>query len=113
MPVDYSKLGKRIAKHRNKAGLSQEALASLLKMSSKHISNIETGNRAPSLDVLIEIANALHVSADDLLVDSLTNPTSTAGSEMHRILLDCNEVEEQILTRTAKELSSILYSLGI
>lgn len=113
MPVDYNALGKRIADFRSKKKLSQEDFGEKLHVSREYINKIECAKRKPSLDVLIEIANALHISADDLLVDSLTNPISTAGSEMHRILLDCNEVEEQILTRTAKELSAILYSLGI
>ena len=37
---------------------------------TKHISNIETGVRGPSLEMLIMIANVLDVSADDLLTDN-------------------------------------------
>lgn len=62
---------------------------------------------------LVDIANALNVSADDLLVDSLTHSASTADSEIHRLLLDCNTTEQEILTRTVKELKAILYGLGI
>ena len=53
------------------------------------------------------------VSTDDLLVDSLHHSVSTADSELHRLLLDCNATEEEILTRTVKELKAILYGLGI
>ena len=59
-------------------------------MTRKHISVIETAINRPSLDTLVDIANALNVSADDLLVDSLTHSASTADSEIHRLLLDCN-----------------------
>lgn len=38
---------------------------------------------------------------------------STADSEIHRLLLDCNTTEQEILTRTVKELKAILYGLGI
>ena len=48
-----------------------------------------------------------------LLVDSLEHPISTADSEIHRLLLDCNKIEEQILTKTVAELKKILYGLGI
>jgi hypothetical protein len=65
------------------------------------------------MDTLVDIANALNVSADDLLVDSLLHSASTADSELHRLLLDCNAIEEEILTRTVKELKAILYGLGI
>lgn len=38
---------------------------------------------------------------------------STADSEIHRLLLDCNEIEQEILTRMVKEMKAILYGLGI
>lgn len=63
--------------------------------------------------ILVDIANALNVSADDLLVDSLSHSASTADSEIHRLPLDCNAVEQDILTRMVKEMKAILYGLGI
>lgn len=36
-----------------------------------------------------------------------------ADTEVHRVLIDCNELEAEILTRTLKELRAILYSLGV
>ena len=113
MPVKYNELGKRISNFRNKSGISQEELGGRINVSSKHISNIETGKGRPSLDTLIEIANTLCVSADDLLVDSLLHSASTADTELHHLLLDCNGIEEEILTKTVKELKAILYGLGI
>ena len=65
------------------------------------------------MDSLVQIANILNISADDLLVDSLTHSASTADSEIHRLLLDCNAVEQEILIRMVKELKAILYGLGI
>ena len=38
---------------------------------------------------------------------------STSDTEVHRLLIDCNELEAEILTRTLKELRAILYSLGV
>ena len=65
------------------------------------------------MESLIQIANVLNVSADDLLVDSLTHSASTANTEIHRLLLDCNTLEQEILTRMVKELKAILYGLGV
>ena len=90
MATDYKALGKRISNARKQAGITQEALGEQL-----------------------NIANALDVSTDDLLVDSLMHSTSTSNSEIHRLLLDCNEIEQEILTRMVKEMKSILYGLGI
>lgn len=113
MPVDYNALGSRIAHYRGKLNLSQEELAEQVNLSREYINKIETAARKPTLDTLIDIANVLRVSADDILVDSLQHTVSTADSDLHRLLLDCNKIEEQILTKNAQELKKILYGLGI
>ena len=84
-----------------------------LNVSRKHISQIEAAISRPSLETLVDIANILNISADDLLVDSLTHSASTADSEIHRLLLDCNAIEKEILTRIVKEMKAILYGLGV
>ena len=113
MAIDYGALGKRISNARKQTGITQEALGEQLNMTRKHISVIEAAINRPILDTLVDIANALNVSADDLLVDSLTHSASTADSEIHRLLLDCNTLEQEILTRMVKELKAILYGLGV
>ena len=68
--------------------------------------------KVPSLSVLVKIANTLSVSADELLLDCLEH-SSSANSEFHRLLLDCNETEQTVIIRMAKELKATLVSLGI
>ncbi|MCC8100995.1 MAG: helix-turn-helix domain-containing protein [Clostridiales bacterium] len=113
MAVNYEKLGDRISYLRTRQGISQEELTEEIALSREHISRIEGGKKKPGLDTIVDIANILGVSADDLLVDSLEHPASTADSEIHHLLLDCNPLEEKILTRTLKELKEILYGLGV
>ena len=78
-------LGKRIKHFREQKRISQDELGNLVWINNVHISNIETGKKAPSIDLLIELANALGISTDDLLVDSLTHSVSTADSEIHSL----------------------------
>ena len=113
MPIDYVKLGARIKYYRNRKKLSQEALAEIVSVNNDHISRIEGGRIHPSLTVLVAIANALDVSVDDLLVDSLTHPTSNTGDAIHTLLLDCCDSEEKILTRTLTTLKALLSEFGI
>lgn len=113
MALDYSTLGKRISNFRNASGFTQEQFCEKMNMSRKHISQIESATSHPSLEALVDIANLLGISADDLLVDSLTHSASTADSEIHRMLLDCSAIEQEILTRMVKELKAILYGLGV
>ena len=95
------------------SGISQDELGRRVFVNNIHISNIETGKKAPSIDLLIELANALEVSADDLLVDSLAHPSSTADTVLHQLLLDCNDVEEKVLVELVKYMKTVLYRLGI
>ena len=65
------------------------------------------------MPILVDLANALHISVDALLVDSLDYSLSSSDSDLHRLLLDCNETEQEIIIRTARELKATLVSLGI
>ena len=111
MSVNCTSLGKRISFYRSKSNLSQEALAAKINCSREHIVRIENGTKIPSISVLVEIANTLSVSADELLLDCLEH--SSANSEFHRLLLDCNETEQTVIIRMAKELKATLVSLGV
>ena len=113
MPIDYQKLGNRIRVIRSHQGISQEKLAEITDLARENINRFENASKGLSLDSLVAIANALHVSVDDLLVDSLVYPTSTAGADLYRLFLDCNKVEELILTKDVQELRKILYIFGI
>ena len=53
------------------ANMSQDKLAELSGVSFKHIGVLERNERTPSLETLINIANALNISADMLLCDVL------------------------------------------
>lgn len=61
------KLGENLKKVRAKKKLSQGALARLLDVDKGYISNIESGNKNPTLATIQRLADALGVSADELL----------------------------------------------
>ncbi|MDO8560672.1 MAG: helix-turn-helix transcriptional regulator [bacterium] len=54
-------------KVRAKKKMSQGALARLLGVDKGYISNIESGNKNPTLATIQRLADALGVSADELL----------------------------------------------
>lgn len=66
MALDYTALGKRISTFRSASGLTQEQFCEKLNVSRKHISQIEAAISRPSLETLVDIANVLNISADDL-----------------------------------------------
>ena len=72
--MNYIALGKNIKKYRHIAGLRQEDLAELCDCSTSHIGQIERGRGVPSLEMVVRIANALHVTVDQLLLDYTEYP---------------------------------------
>ncbi len=61
------KLGKRISQLRMEAGMKQAKLSEKADLSIDSISRIERGDRAPSLESLESIAEALQVDPAELL----------------------------------------------
>lgn len=99
--MDYYKIGQRIRKYRKAKGLSQEELAEKVNISVTHISHIETGNTKLSLSVLVDLANALGVSADDLLTDEPCD-RNRAINELSEVLDTCSPQQIRIITDVVK-----------
>ena len=73
MEMNYKSLGKCIKIAQIKADMTQDRLSTMLDMSPSHMSNIETGRTRISLTALVNIANALGVTVDDLIYDSVVH----------------------------------------
>lgn len=71
--MDKKAFGKLLQKYREEAGYSQEKLAEEIKRSSIFISYMERGEKSPSVDTLIQISNALKISADLLIGTHVQN----------------------------------------
>jgi len=80
-------VGKRIREARKMAGLSQQQLATLLKLHRPTVSEIEAGNRRVAAEELSRLADILDVSVAWLLGESPEN----AGDEDPRIQLAARE----------------------
>ena len=104
--MDYYEIGQRIRKIRKAHGLSQEALAERIGISTTHMSHIETGNTKLSLPVLVDIADALEVRTDDLLSRDAANTATAISCEILSVLEKCTTNEAKILSeilKTAKQ----------
>jgi transcriptional regulator with XRE-family HTH domain len=74
--MDKKLFGKRMKKYRERVGYSQEVLAEQINRSPIFISYIERGEKSPSLDTLVKLANALNISVDLLLGNELKDYTN-------------------------------------
>lgn len=80
--MDAKKIGRRIKAAREAKKLTQEQLAELVDLSPMHMSVLERGHKPPKLETLVIIANALDVSADNLLQDVVKRSGETTPTEI-------------------------------
>lgn len=69
----YPSIGKKIREYRKERGLTQDELAEKVNLSPNHMGAIERAEKNLTLATLINIANALDVTADMLLCDEIQN----------------------------------------
>ena len=108
MELDYKAIGKRIKIARIKADLTQERLAEMVEISPTHMSNIETGTTRVSLSAIVSLANALSVTVDDLLCDSVIKAKVQFERDIASILSDCDEYEVRMIKDMAQALKATL-----
>lgn len=86
--MDYKKLGKRIREERKKLNLTQALLAEDIDISDTYMGAIERGERSPTLDTLVKLANRLGVTIDYLLSDSVLDSDSCIIDQFKQIIDD-------------------------
>lgn len=113
MELDYQAVGVRIRRLRKERGMTQQALAELSGQEPSNISHIERGATKLSLPTLVSVANALGVTADQLLCDSLPATRSVFETEADRLLADCSHLERKVITETIRTLKENLRRLKL
>ena len=78
--MNQAALGNRIKAARERMHITQEELAARVDYSVDHMSVIERGVKPPKLDKLIDIANVLEVSLDELLQEDLNSANQSQAS---------------------------------
>ncbi len=68
MNYNMKECGKRIRQLRKAQGMTQEQLALKLNIGDRHLRKIETGEKGPSVDILVEISTLFNVSLDYIIM---------------------------------------------
>lgn len=71
MKLDYSMIGKRIARRRVQLGLKQAEVEDMAGIANKYLTNIERAVTVPSTEVLMRLAIALDTTPDEFLVGTV------------------------------------------
>jgi transcriptional regulator with XRE-family HTH domain len=83
-------------KYRKKRQLSQMKLAQMLDTSTSYIGEIEINSKAPSMEMVEKIANALNVEPFRLFIDDKNRPD---GRIIDDYLENLSTIERQDLTK--------------
>ena len=108
MIIDYISIGKRIREARVNRGLNQTKLAERSGIEPSNISHIERAATKLSLPTLISIANALELSLDEIVCDSLIKSEHIAVKEINELLSDCNQNELRSIIEIIKTTKKII-----
>lgn len=108
MPVDFKLVGKRVREVRTQQGLSQAELAELANVTPQYISHVETAKKKASLQALVDIANGLGITLDELLSGNLMSNPVEYLSDIDVVLEDCNRFEKRVIFELICATKSIL-----
>lgn len=71
MELDYSEIGRRIARRRKELGLKQTQVCERAGINDKYLSCIERATSIPSLEVIMRLALALDTTPDEFLTGAV------------------------------------------
>ena len=106
--LDYVQIGQRIREARNAKGWQQAELAFRAGLYSAYVSHLETGKTKWALQTIGKIANAVSVSTDELLCDSLVQTQHVYDKKIAAELSDCDNVELQAFLEIIQSTKKVL-----
>ena len=112
--IDFESIGVRIKGIRSRKKITQDQLSEMIGSDRTVIARIENGNQGCSIDYLVKIANALEISSDALLIDSLDHPNLTPDeAEISGLLSDCSDTERTFFIRSLNALKDVMKGFTI
>ena len=94
MTLDYTEIGKRIARRRKELGLKQSEVEEKADLGYKYLSNIERSISIPSVEVIMRLAVALDTTPDEFLFGTLSHDNQ-----------EWKNISEMLRPMNAKQLS--------
>ena len=94
MTLDYTEIGKRIARRRKELGLKQSEVEEKADLGYKYLSNIERSISIPSVEVIMRLAVALDTTPDEFLIGTLSHDNQ-----------EWKNISEMLRPMNAKQLS--------
>lgn len=94
MEINYKKIGFRISQKRRERNLKQKDLAELLDISPKYLSNLETGKKNVTIEMLINLCNILGETPDYFLLGTIRKDINSNLTDNLKL---CSERDKLII----------------
>lgn len=98
--MEYKDIGRNIKELRAKRGMTQEQLAEQSGFSVSHIRQVELGSKIPSLSAVFQIAEALDITAQSLLMEE----ASTYAERIAALTEGCTQWELECMEEVLRAL---------
>lgn len=105
--LNLKNIGENIKKIRTKKGITQAQLAEKANISNVHMSHIETGSVAMSLDCLINISNSLNTTPDNILIGEYKITPSSSSVLIEQHLKNLTSDENRLIIEIAKLIDEV------
>jgi transcriptional regulator with XRE-family HTH domain len=104
-------LASRMRERRKTLGITQEQLAEKAGLSPNFVGKLELGQRVPSFNTLICLAETLEVEVYELLAVSANRPWAGASREVERVMESLPEQDAAFMLREFQHIADYLKSL--
>lgn len=106
--MDKKIIGKKIREYRKRRNLTQEALGERAGLHYTYIGQVERGEKDPSFKSLTDIAEALEINVDRLLINyELNSEVKSIITDISNLLVDRNETELKIIYNLLENLTDL------
>lgn len=103
--MDLLDFGKRVQQARKSKEMTQEVLAEKIGLSVAHISGIENGRSAVSLDKLLDLVDLLDVSPNWLLQDYFEKSDKSYAEDWAIVVQGCSALETKAIDSAVRALA--------
>lgn len=103
-------VGQRVWQYRNAAGMSKEALAEQLDITSQYVSDIEQGRKCMSMAYFIRLGQIFHVS-----LDTLASGAQTADPALEQLvhrLMDMSPMDRDLTVHMILSAAKAVEAMG-
>lgn len=110
--MDSIKIGNFIMNKRKEAGMTQQQLADKLNISFQAVSKWENGNAYPNVEILYDLAMALHVTTDELLIGNEKSEDGLSYSKAGVDIAYTDTIKKEMAKHLETENKRVLNKMG-